>query len=151
MDNTDPANVLDQSVSGETLGDMTIDTIVAMYEQARRQQPDEEPHIWLGNVWLGRAQEVHNVDISDPKMLKVALYETYLCSCVDPSSCARALGLYFLFKENADLIEKHPKYAQEFDELIAPVIEARENGTLGELYQSYNPKTAKQSGVHYHT
>ena len=78
LDNTDPANALDQSVSGETLGDMTIDTIVAMYEQAKRQQPDEEPHIWLGNVWLGRAQEVHNVDISDPKMLKVALYETYL-------------------------------------------------------------------------
>ena len=147
----EPTDSLDQSVSGETLGDLTIETVVAMYEKAQRQQPEEEPHIWLGNVWLGRAKEVHNVNIEDPKMHKAALYETYLCSCVEPPLCARALGLYFLFKENSDIIEKYPKYAEEFDELIAPVLEAREKGTLEELYRSYNPKTARQSGVHYHT
>ena len=146
-----PSDHLDQSVSGETLGDLTIDTIVAMYEKAQRQQPHEEPHIWLGNVWLGRAKSVHNIDIDDPKMLKAALYETYLCSCIEPPHCSRALGLYFLFKENADIIEKYPKYAEEFDQLIAPVLEARENGTLEVLYRKYNPNTANQSGVHYHT
>ena len=101
----------EQSISEEALGDLTIDTIVSMYEKSQQQQPLEEPHVWLGNVWLGRAKAVHGVDIDDPKMHKVALYETYLCSCVEPPVCARALGLYFLFKEHPEIIEKHTKFA----------------------------------------
>lgn len=136
-------------MSEEALGDQIIDTIVSMYEKAQRQQPHEEPHVWLGNVWLGRAGAEHGVDISDPKMLKIALYETYLCSCVEPPIGARALGLYFLFKEHSEIIEKYTKFAKEFDELIGPVIEARDKGTIDELYRRYNPNTADYSGVQY--
>ena len=118
-----------------------------MYEKARLQQPDEEPHIWLGNVWLGRAQAEHDVDINEPGILKIALYETYLCSCVKPPLCARALGLYFLFKEHAQLIEKHPKYAIELEELLGPVLAARDDGTIEQLYRTYNPNTAARDGV----
>lgn len=144
-----PTNDFEQSMSEEALGDQTIDTIVSMYEKSQRQQPHEEPHVWLGNVWLGRAEAVHDVDISDPRILKIALYETYLCSCVQPPLCARALGLYFLFKEHSEIIEKYTKFAKEFDELIGPVIEARDNGTIDELYRRYNPNTADHSGVQY--
>ena len=77
-------------------------------------------------------------------MLKVALYETYLCSCVEPPLCARALGLYFLFKEHPHVVEKYPKFAKEFDELIKPVLEARNNGTIDDLYRQYNPNMAEQ-------
>jgi len=136
-------------MSGEALGDLTIDTIVSMYEKSQQQQPHEEPHVWLGNVWLGRAKSVHGVNIDDPKMLKVALYETYLCSCVEPPLCSRALGLYFLFKEHPQIIEQHPKFAEEFDRLIKPVTEARDSGELEALYRKYNPNTADHSGVSY--
>ena len=95
-------------IDGEALGDQTIETVVSMYEKARRQQPEEEPHIWLGNVWLGRAQAVHDVDITESGILKIALYETYLCSCVKHPQCARALGLYFLFKEQRPINRKTP-------------------------------------------
>ncbi len=144
-------NISGESISGEALGDQTIETIVSMYEKARLQQPGEEPHIWLGNVWLGRAQAEHEVDIDEPGILKIALYETYLCSCVKPPLCARALGLYFLFKEHAHLIEKYSKYAIEFEELIAPVIEARDNGTIEQLYRTYNPNTAAREGFTFNT
>ena len=136
-----------QSINGEALGDQTIETIVSMYEKAQLQLPGEEPHIWLGNVWLGRAQAEHDVDINEPGILKIALYETYLCSCVTPPLCARALGLYFLFKEQAQIIEKYPKFAVELDELIGPVIEARDNGTIEQLYRTYNPNTAAREGI----
>jgi len=138
-----------QSISGEALGDLTVDTIVSMYETSQKQQPDEEPHIWLGNVWLGRAEAAHDVDIKDPKMHKVALYETYLCSCVEPPLCARALGLYFLFKEHPDIIEKFPKFAIEFETLIDPVVKARDEGTIDTLYRQFNPNTAEQSTTQY--
>lgn len=136
-----------QSRDGEALGDQTIETVVSMYEKARRQQPEEEPHIWLGNVWLGRAQAEHDVDINEPGILEIALSETYLCSCVKHPHCARALGLYFLFKEHAHLIEKHPKYAMELDELMGPVLEARDNGTIDQLYRTNNPNTAARDGA----
>ncbi len=139
-----PTNLFDQSMSEEALGDQTVDTIVSMYEKSQRQQPHEEPHVWLGNAWLGRAEARHDVDIHTPGMLKVALYETYLCSCVKPPLCARALGLYFLFKEHPHVVEKYPKFAKEFDELIKPVLEARNNGTIDDLYRQYNPNMAEQ-------
>lgn len=59
-------NISGESLGEEALGDQTIETIVSMYEKARLQQPEEEPHIWLGNVWLGRAQAEHEVDIDEP-------------------------------------------------------------------------------------
>ncbi|MEE4164601.1 MAG: hypothetical protein V2I35_01290 [Desulfocapsaceae bacterium] len=138
-----------KTTSEEVLGEQTIEIIVAMYEKAQRQQPDEEPHIWLGNVWLGRAQAMHGVDLNEPGMLKIALYETFLCSCVESPFCARALGLYFLFKEQAQIIERYPKFAVEFDELISPVVQAKNNGTIEELYRKHNPNTAAENGVGY--
>jgi len=145
-----PINISDQSANGEILGDQIVDTLVSMYEKAQRQQPQEEPHVWLGNAWLGRAEAEHEVDIHTPGMLKVALYETYLCSCVEPPLCARALGLYFLFKEQPEIVEKYPKFAKEFDELIGPVLEARTNGTIDALYRLYNPNSAEHSSGSVH-
>lgn len=136
-------------INEEAIGDQIIDTIVLMYEKAQQQQPQEEPHVWLGNVWLGRAGAKHDVDIHNSNMLKVALYETYLCSCVKPPLGARALGLYFLFKEQSAIIEQCPKFAEEFNDLINPVIAARDKGTLDELYKKYNPRMADQSKVKY--
>lgn len=139
-----PTNHFDQSLSEEALGDQTVDTIVSMYEKSQKQQPHEEPHVWLGNAWLGRAEAKHDVDINTPGMLNVALYETYLISCVEPPLCARLLGLYFLFKEHPHVVEKYAKFAKEFEELIGPVLEARTNGTIDALYRQYNPIMAEQ-------
>ncbi|MGB5987433.1 MAG: hypothetical protein WBG37_19160 [Desulfobacterales bacterium] len=72
----------------------------------------------------------------------MAFGETFLHACVKPPLCARSLGLYFLYKEHPEIIEKYPKFGEEYTELIGPIFEAQEDGTIEELYRRYNPTMA---------
>ena len=82
-------------------------------------------------------------DVNDPNMVINALSATYLHACIRHPLCARSLGLYFLYKENPQIILKYPKYSEEYDRLMGPVLEAQENGTIDGLYKRYNPKMVK--------
>jgi len=137
-------NFFKQFVSQEALGDQTIDSVVTIFNKAQKARPYEEPHESLASTWMHRMKGMgHNVN--DPNMVLNALSETYLHACIRPPLCARSLGLYFLYKENPQIIQKYPKYSAEYNELIGPVFEAQENGTIDELYKRYNPKMAKNS------
>ena len=83
--------------------------------------------------------------VNEQDMVLNALSETYLHACIRPPLCARSLGLYFLYKENPQIIKKYPKYSTEYNELIGPVFETQENGSIDELYKRYNPKMAENS------
>ena len=137
-------NLFKQFVSQEALGDQTIDSVVTIFNKAQKARPYEEPHESLASTWMHRMKGMgHNVN--DPNMVLNALGETYLHACIRPPLCARSLGLYFLYKENPQIIQKYPKYSTEYNELIGPVFEAQENGTIDELYKRYNPKMAENS------
>lgn len=137
-------NLFKQFVSQEALGDQTIDSVVTIFNKVQKARPYEEPHESLASTWMHRMKGMgHNVN--DPDMVLNALSETYLHACIRPPLCARSLGLYFLYKENPQIIQKYPKYSTEYNQLIGPVFEAQENGTIDELYKRYNPKMAENS------
>jgi hypothetical protein len=137
-------NLFKQFVSQEALGDQTIDSVVIIFNKAQKARPYEDLHESLASTWMHRMKAMgHNVN--DQNMVLNALSETYLHACVRPPLCARSLGLYFLYKENPQIIQKYPKFSSEYNKLIEPVFEAQENGTIDELYKRYNPKMAKNS------
>jgi len=52
---------------------------------------------------------------------------------------ARALGLLFLSEERPDIVSALPRYGQEFDSLLLPVLQATMDGTFFQLYERLNP------------
>lgn len=135
--------IFKQFFSEEALGDQTIETTVAVFLKSQRQQPHDEPHAWLASTWLNRAKtKGHKID--DPNVHMLSFGETYLHACIKPPLCARSLGLYFLYKENPHIIQKYPKFAEEYTSLMGPVLEAQEEGTMDQLYRKYNPKMSEE-------
>lgn len=129
--------------SDEALGDQTIETTETIFLRAQRQQPNEEPHAWLASTWLNRIK-AKGQNINDPDIHMLSFGETYLHACIKPPLCARSLGLYFLYKENPHIIQKYPKFADEYASLMGPVLKAQEEGTIDQLYRKFNPKMSEE-------
>jgi hypothetical protein len=125
------------------LGKQTIRTQERIYEKQRELFPNRDPHFYLAQVWLSR-QAVWGNDPNDPALQGLAFGQTYLFACVPPPSCARALGLHFLYKERPDILIKHQDLEDEYNQLMQPVIEAQQNGTIEQLYRMYNPRMADE-------
>ena len=127
----------------EALGDQTIETTETIFLRAQRQQPNEEPHAWLASTWLNRIKAKRQ-NINDPDIHMLSFSDTYLHACIKPPLCARSLGLYFLYKENPHIIQKYPKFAEEYTSLMGPVLKAQEEGTIDQLYRRFNPKMSEE-------
>lgn len=74
----------------------------------------------------------------------VSFTETYQFACVPSPKCARALGLYILYKERPDILEHRTDMQEEFGRLMWPVQEAIASGTLEDLYHKHSPRMARQ-------
>jgi hypothetical protein len=131
-------------VSPETMGDEIISLQERAYREAQRMYPGADPHMLLAQVWLSR-MAAHGKDPMDETLQTVAFSETMQFSCVAPPNNVRALALYFIYKERPDVIQNHPKFGQEFDRLMAPVMAAIQGGGMDTLYQRYNPQMAAQA------
>lgn len=127
----------------KALGENIVEKQVEVYQQQKNCFPNEEPHVHLAQTWLSR-MAVHGKDSNDASLQTLAFTETYIFACLPPPICAKALGLYILYKERLDIIEACPKFKQEFNQLMMPVMQAQNNGTDKELYKKYNPKMSKQ-------
>lgn len=93
----------------KTVGENIVKTQVMMYNKFVDKYPNKGPHFYLANVWLSRmASRFKNMSDSDLEMLSYT--ETYSFSCVPVPNCARALGLYFLYKERPDILDKYDQF-----------------------------------------
>ena len=78
------------------------------------------------------------INIDDPGIREAAFTTTYLISCIPHPECGRALEIFLLYRERTEYDEKREDLQNEFNQLIGPVYEARDNGTIAELYKKYN-------------
>lgn len=119
-----------------------------MYEKVKKQYPDREQHEYLAMVWLSRMRAhsmTHFRDFDNDAMSLPAFTETHLFACVPPEKCARALGLYILYKERPQWLERYAEFQNEFNSIMAPVFKAQENDTLELLYKKYNPRLSEKN------
>ncbi len=127
-------------INTETLGEETITAQENLYRAIAKQFPNEDPHTVLARVWLSRMTAARQLSEIDPDYRgALAMSETQQFACVPAPGNARALGLYFVFKENPDIPQRYPKFAREFEELMKPVFEAISTGGIQQLYEKYNP------------
>jgi hypothetical protein len=129
-------------VSPEAMGDEIIATQERLYRELAAKHPDREPHQLLAQVWLGR-MAAHGNEIRNELFQQRAFSDTIQCACLPPPKNARALGLWFIYKERPDILERFPKFGREYETLMCPVFTAIKDGTFMELYRRYNPQMAK--------
>ena len=112
------------------------------YHKHRDNFPGYDPHFHLAQAWLsymkGKGKNINSQDIQG-----AAFSTTYLTACVPHPECARALGIFLLYRERPEEIQKSKDFQDEFNHLILPVMKAQENGTISELYKKYNPNMEK--------
>jgi len=131
-------------ISPKVLAEETVKTQENLYVKHGSEHPDLEPHQLLAAMWLSRAK-VRGHDTTAEWMQEAAVTETRIFACLPPHRCARALGLYILYKENPRIVERYRVFQDEFNEMMQPVVEAEQNGTLTELYAKYNPTLAEMA------
>lgn len=130
------------------VGEEIIDTQIQMYEQYKRSNPHLEEHGLLANVWFSRRKALERFSgqkTDDQTLMLLAFTETHLFSVLDHPNSIRALGLYMVYKERPDIIEKHPEFEAEYGRLIEPVLRAEQDGTFLEWYKRKNPKLSDQA------
>jgi hypothetical protein len=129
-------------VDPETLGDEIVATQVRVYLHLCATQPKADPHLMLAETWLQRVR-LHGNDTRSEQMQILSFSETCQFACLPPPTNARALGLHFVYKERPDIMQRFPKFAREFGEIMAPVMQAINEGRFEELYSKYNPALAE--------
>jgi hypothetical protein len=126
-------------VNPEVMGEEIVATQEKAYRKAETLYPGADPHILLAQVWLSR-MAAHGKNPMDELMQTAAYSETLQFACIPPPKNVRALGLYFIYKEQPSILESNQKFGLEFKQLMQPVLTAIENGTIEDLYQRYNPQ-----------
>ena len=129
-------------VNAEAMGDEIIRIQVDTYNFMKAKHPDCEPHQLLALVWLSRMKALGK-NVQSELMQQQAYTETLQYACLPPTSNARALGLWFIYKERRDILERYPRFASEYESLLSPIMQAMETGNLMVFYGRYNPKAAK--------
>lgn len=130
--------------SKKALAIETVETQEKLYMQARRQNPNKEPHELLMGVYLGRRQVIGD-DITRDGVQMAAETETEMFACLQDPYCAKALGLYMLYKErdtNKGLIKHYPAHQEAYARLVSQLFYLKENEpeVYELIYSKYNPK-----------
>ena len=114
-----------------------IDSCECSYFKHKTLFPNYDPHFYLAQAWLAYIQS-RGQDIDNPGIKEAAFSTTFLMACIPEPICARALGIFLAYRERAEIVESQSQLQDEFNTLIAPVLAAREEGTLERLYKKYN-------------
>jgi len=130
-------------VNPEVMGEEIIANQEKAYMKAKELYPGAEPHALLAHVWLTR-MAAHGKNPMDETMQTLAFTETMQFACVPPPNNVRALGLYFIYKEQPNILQTYPKFGIEFETIMSPVFQAMESGNLDAFYKRYNPKMASE-------
>ena len=112
------------------------------YHKHKEMFPGYDQHFYLAQAWLA-FMKAKGMEVDDGSLSDVALTTTLMLACIPDPHCARALGIFILFRERGEEIQRLPELVDEFNELIKPVILAQESNELEKLYERYNPNMYK--------
>ena len=109
-------------VNTEVMGEEIVKSIIHLYEQTARYNPGDDTHDLLLKTYLARLR-ARRINIDDERVLISAMADIELPAQLPAGKNIKALALYCLFKERPDIIEAHPKFAAEYERLMAPLLE----------------------------
>ena len=120
-----------------------IKNVEDSFYKHKEKYPGYDQHFYLMQAWLAYIS-AKGADVNDPDIKMAAPSTTYLVACTPPDYCARALGIFLLYRERPEVLNQFKNIVEEFNKVIVPVLEAQQNGTIEQLYKKYNPKMAEQ-------
>ena len=126
-------------VSPQAMGEEVVDAQYRTYQAAAIRTPQAEPHELLADTLLAR-WAAKGINVNNEEVQGHALTETLLFACLPPPTCVRALGLYILHKEQPSVIGLCPNFGVEYEVLMRPVHQAKEDNTILDLYRKINPR-----------
>jgi len=126
---------------GKRGGERIIQKFEELYMKYASISPDKDPHYHLAMAWSAGILQL-NKNLTAEEIQEHAFTETFLPACVSPPTCARALGLYVLYKINPGIIESQQEFQMEYAYIMSDVFQAMEDNALDRLYQTNNPNTA---------
>jgi len=59
--------------------------------------------------------KARGINLSNEQLEILPWSETRLFACLPQPQCARALGLYFLYKERPDIVKKYKHFSDELE------------------------------------
>ena len=131
----------------EVMGEEVIIAIQKLYKQTQDLSPHDEPHESLSKTWLSRAR-ARGIDINTQEVAMGAWSSTQLFSLLPHGANIRAMAIHILFLERPDIQAAYPKFEQEYDHLMKPIMAVLAKGedeVFEELYKKYNPRLAKEA------
>jgi|GEM_PF-2426534 len=120
-----------------------VSDIECSYQKYKDAFTGYDPHFYLAQAWLAY-MSARGEDIEDAAFKEAASTTTYQFACIPEPDCAKALGIFLLFRQDPDMITEHSYLEEEFNNIMEPVLKAQTTGTVQELYQKFNPKMASE-------
>ena len=104
------------------MGEEIVRSIIHLYEQTARYNPGDSTQDLLLKTYLARLK-LRRINIDDERVVLNAMADIHLPAQLPEGKNIKALALYCLFKERPDIIETYPKFAAEYERLMAPILE----------------------------
>ena len=124
-------------------GESIVETTERIYRKEQQMYPDLDPHWHLALTWLSR-MATHGIKQDETTQIQ-ALGKTFVFAHLPFPQNVRALGISIIIFERQDIMRQCPEFETEFEGLLAPLAEAEERGTMGDLYARYNPRLAAEA------
>jgi len=133
-------------VNAEVMGEEIVRSIIHLYEQTARYNPGDSTQDLLLKTYLARLK-ARRINIDDERVVLNAMADIHLPAQLPEGKNIKALALYCLFKERPDIIETYPKFAAEYERLMAPILEPSsvDDDDIDPLKSSYEPEHISQS------
>jgi hypothetical protein len=133
-------------VNAEVKGEEIVRSIIHLYEQTARYNPGDSAQDLLLKTYLARLK-ARRINIDDERVVLNAMADIHLPAQLPEGRNIKALALYCLFKERPDIIETYPKFAAEYERLMAPILEPSsvDDDDIDPLKSSCEPEHISQS------
>ena len=110
------------TLSGEFYIKDTIKMQMADYPKLREKFPKDSHLETLGKMYFNRMQIRGQKDVSYGEAKFMAEASVVAISALKYPDCTEALGVFFVYEESRDLLIKHRKYLERYNELMKDVL-----------------------------
>jgi hypothetical protein len=123
-----------------------IRALEQIYFDLKKKSPDRDEHWFLANTWLKRYGSTKQAKQNGADWTKFVAYkDTLRFSILEPPKSIRGLALFLVYME---LGEKQALcYADEFSQLMEPVMEISGTPVFLDKYKQRNPGTWEENQV----
>jgi hypothetical protein len=123
-----------------------INSLEQIYFDLKERNPDRDEHWFLANTWLTRYGSSKQSKQKGAEWAKFVAYkDTLQFSILEPPQSIRGLALFLIYMELGE--EQALYYADEFSQIMKPIMEISGTKLFFDKYKQKNPRTWEENQV----